>query len=154
MLLKCSTSILKFSTLEQILKNWNRSVWTKHDFNHVCNIIISNNEKSFLKCKYTHKNKLRDLIPGYEVNLTRFSHDPNAVIFYFPSHVLTEHEKSLLCKRLRFSVPPKKIEYADFLTQFELLYRDTIMFEMKSKNCDLLKNKLKDIYLFLHFEIV
>ena len=40
------------------------------DFNHVCNIIISNNEKSILKCKYTHK---KILIPGYEVNLTRFS---------------------------------------------------------------------------------
>ena len=38
------------------------------DFNHVCNIIISNNEKSILKCKYTHKKKLRDLIPGYEVS--------------------------------------------------------------------------------------
>ena len=53
------------------------------DFNHVCNIIISNNEKSILKCKYTHKKKLSDLIPGYEVNLTRFSHDPNKVIFNF-----------------------------------------------------------------------
>ena len=30
------------------------------------------------------------------------------------------------------------------LTQFELLYRDT-MFEMKSKICNFLKNKLKDI---------
>ena len=44
-----------------------------------------------------------------------------------------------------FCIPPKKIEYADFLTQFELLYRDTIMFEMKSENRDFLKNKLKDI---------
>ena len=42
-------------------------------------------------------------------------------------------------------MPPKKIEYADFLTQFELLYRDTIMFEMKSENRDFLENKLKDI---------
>ena len=57
------------------------------DFNHVCNIIISNNEKSILKCKYTHKKKLSDLIPGYEVNLTRFSHDPKKVIFNFSLHV-------------------------------------------------------------------
>ena len=37
------------------------------DFNHVCNIIFSNNEKSILKCKYTHTEKSSDLIPGYEV---------------------------------------------------------------------------------------
>ena len=59
-------------------------------------------------------------------------------------HVLTEDEKSLLCKGLRFSIPPKKIEYADFLIQFKLLYRDTL-FEMKSKNRHFLKTKLKDI---------
>ena len=115
------------------------------DFNHVCNIIISNDEKSIRKCKYTHKKKLSDLIPGYEVNLTRFSHDTYKVIFNFSSYVLTEDGKSLLCKGLRFCIPPKKIEYAEFLTQFELLYRDTIMFEMKSENRDFLKNKLKDI---------
>ena len=97
------------------------------------------------KCKYTHKKKLRDLVLGYEVNPTRFSHDPNKVIFNFSLHVLTEHKKRLLCKGLRFSIPPKKIEYSDFLTQFEMLYRDNIMFEMKSENHDFLKNKLKDI---------
>ena len=115
------------------------------DFNHVCNIIISNNEKSILKCRYTHKKKLRDLILGCEVNPTRFLHNPNKVIFKFSSYVLTEYEKSLLCKSLRFPIPRKKIEYDDFLTQFEILYRDTIMFEMKSENRDFLKSKLKDI---------
>ena len=115
------------------------------DFYHVCNIISSSNVKSILKCSYTHKKKLIDLIPGYEVNPTRFSHDPNKVIFNFSSYALTEYQKSLLCKDLRFSIPPKKIEYADVLTQFELLYGDTVMFEMKSENRDFLKNKLKDI---------
>ena len=115
------------------------------DFNHVCNI-ISNKEKSVLNCKYSHKKKLSDLIPGYENNPTRFSHDPNKVIFNFSSNVVIEEEKSLLCKGLRFCIPPKKIEYADLFTQFELLYRDIIMFEMKSENRDFLKNKLKDIF--------
>ena len=44
-----------------------------------------------------------------------------------------------------FLYHPKKIEYTAFLTQFELLYRDTLMFEMKSENSDFLKNKLRDI---------
>ena len=56
------------------------------DFNHVCNI-ISNKEKSIFKCKYTHKQKLSDLIPGYEVNLTRFSHDPNKVMLKIFLHM-------------------------------------------------------------------
>ena len=90
------------------------------NLNHVSNIIISNNEKSIFKCKYTHKKKLRELIPGYQVNPTRFSHNPNKVIFNFSSYVPMEVEKTLLCKGLRSSIPPKKIEYADFFTQCEL----------------------------------
>ena len=109
------------------------------------NFFRFNNEKSILKCKYTHKKKLKDVIPGYEVNPTRFLNGPNKVIFNFSLHVLTEYEQSLHCKGLRFYITPKKIDYAYFLTQFELLYRDTIMFEMKSENRDFLKNKFKDI---------
>ena len=101
------------------------------DFNHVCNIISSNNEKSILNRKYTHKKKLSDLIPDYKVNLTRSSHVFNKVILNFSSYMLTEKEKRLLCKGLRFCIPLKNIECADFLKQFELLYRDTLMFEMK-----------------------
>ena len=81
-------------------------------------------------------------ISGYEVNPTRFSHDLIDIIFNFSSYILIEDKNSFICTGVRFSVPPKKIEYADFLTQFELLY---ITFEMKSENCDFLKNKLKDI---------
>ena len=68
-------------------------------------------------------------------------------IFNFSSYVLTKDKKRLLCKGLKFCIPPKKIEYADFLTQFELLYRDTIMFKMKPENRDFLKKKFKDICL-------
>ena len=57
------------------------------DFNHVCNIIISNKKKSIFKRKYTHKQKLSNLIPGYEVNLTRFSHDPNKVMLKIFLHM-------------------------------------------------------------------
>ena len=53
------------------------------DFNHVYDTIISKKEKSTLKSKYTHRKKLSDLTPGYEVNPTRFSHDPNKVSFNF-----------------------------------------------------------------------
>ena len=58
---------------------------------------------------------------------------------------MSDSEKRLLCKGLRFALPPKKIDYADFLAQFELLYRDTLEFNLPSEKCDFLKNKLKDV---------
>ena len=53
------------------------------DFNHVCNIIISSNENLSLSVNRPIKKKLSDFIPGYEVNLTRFSHDPNKLFLIF-----------------------------------------------------------------------
>ena len=50
-------------------------------------------------------------------------------------------------------MPPKKIDYVEFLTQFEFLYRGMVMFEMKSENRNFLKKQIKR-YLFLHFEIL
>ena len=58
---------------------------------------------------------------------------------------MSDPEKSLLCKGLRFALPPKKIDYADFSLQFELFYRDTLQFNLPSEKRDLLKTKLKDI---------
>ena len=95
-------------------------------------VVIEIKKKTLLKKIYilllvtTKKSILKS-----KTYLIRFSHDSVKVIFSFSSYVLTEGEKSLLWKGLRFCIPPKKIEYADFLTQFELLYGDNIMFEMK-----------------------
>ena len=58
---------------------------------------------------------------------------------------MSDSEKSLLCKGLRFALPPKKIDYADFLLQFKLLYRDTLQFNLPSEKSDFLENKLRDI---------
>ena len=52
------------------------------DFNHVC--------------------KLSNFIIGYEVNLTKFSHDFEEVIFNFSSYVLTEDKKVYFVKGLGF----------------------------------------------------
>ena len=68
------------------------------------------------------------------------------------AYVLTENERSVLCKGLSFSILPKKIDFADFLTRFELLYRET-MFEMiEIQKLRFSKNQIKR-YLFLYFEI-
>ena len=39
----------------------------------------------------------------------------------------------------------KKIDCADFLVQFGLLYRDTLQLSLTSEKSDFLNNKLKDI---------
>ena len=63
------------------------------------------------------------------------SGDPDKVIFNYSSHVLTESEKSLLCKGLNFAIPSKTLEYVDYLLPFELLCRDTK---------EVLKTRIKD----------
>ena len=52
------------------------------------------------------------------------SHDPDTVIFNYSDHVLNTNEKSWLSKGLNFTIPPKNINYADFMLPFELLHRD------------------------------
>jgi len=52
------------------------------------------------------------------------SNDPKKVIFNFSKRNLTSAEESLLVKGLNLSVPPKKLNYGDFLLPFERLYKD------------------------------
>ena len=66
------------------------------------------------------------------------------MISNFSSHTLSDSEKGLLCKGLRFTLPSKKIDYVDFLAQFEILYRATLEFNLPSEIRDFLKNKFKD----------
>ena len=47
-------------------------------------------------------------------------------------------------------MPTKMNDYADFLTQSGLFYRDIEMFEIRSENHNFLKNKLKDKFLRLN----
>ena len=79
------------------------------DINHIFNLIVSSNEKSILKCRPVQQKKLRNLIPGYKPELSLDSHDPGTEISTFSSYTLSDSEKSLLCKGLRFALPPKKL---------------------------------------------
>ena len=87
-----------------------------------------------------HAKKLFNL--GIESSKT--SHDPQKVIFNYSSHVLTESEKSLLCKGLNFAIPPDKLEYSDFLLPFELLYRDIQNLDVTDQKKQHLKARIKD----------
>ena len=52
------------------------------------------------------------------------SHDPDKIIINHASYQLSDIEKTVLAKGLNFALPPKKLDYADYLTPFELLFRD------------------------------
>ena len=60
--------------------------------------------------------------------------DPEKVLFNFSSHQLTEHEKSLLSRGLNFAIPPKSLNYADYLLPFVLLFRDIALLAPLTSN--------------------
>ena len=62
----------------------------------------------------------------------------------YSPHVLTENEKSLLYKSLNFAIPPKTLEYADYLLPFELLYRDIHNLDITNEKKEVLKTKIKN----------
>ena len=63
----------------------------------------------------------------------QLKHNPDGVNFNYSKISLSDTGKSLLVRGHRFSLPPKKPNYADFLTNFELFYRSI-------RNLDVLLN--------------
>ena len=110
------------------------------DFAHVTSLFLSNNDRSL---------KTHDLIQQKKFSkLSSEQHpknDPSKVIFNFSNYELSDSEKSLLVKGLNFSIPPRKLNYADYLVNYELFYRDIRNLDMLSnENLDFLKTKVKD----------
>ena len=48
--------------------------------------------------------------------------DPDKVVINLSKRVLSAQEKSILARGLNFSIPPRKLDYVDFLVSFELLH--------------------------------
>ena len=49
--------------------------------------------------------------------------DPEKVIFNISDIFLSSEEKSFLVKGLTFSIPPRKLNYADYVINVALFYR-------------------------------
>ena len=72
-------------------------------------------------------------------------HNSDGVIFSYSKISLFDTVKSLLVKKLRFSLPTKKLKYADYVTNFEMFYRSIQNLNVLSNgNLDFVKTKLKD----------
>ena len=79
------------------------------------------NDKTILKHQQIQNKKLNNL---RVTTLENSSHDPDKVVYNFSDYKLSESEKSVLSKGLEFAIPPNKLEYADLMLPFELLFRD------------------------------
>ena len=65
------------------------------------------------------ENKFNKLLKEHQLR-----QDPEKVIFNYSDISLSDTEKSLLVKGLKFFIPPTKFIYADYFVNFELFYRN------------------------------
>ena len=93
--------------------------------------------------------KIHENIQGNKLNKLLKEHQPKQdhekVIFNYSNISLSDAEKSLLVKGLKFSISPKKLNYADYLANFELFYRSIYNLDsISNKILDFVKTKIKD----------
>ena len=119
------------------------------DYVHVLTKFLVSNEKNIYKIRKNQGKKLHNLFLNNSYHDSITSHDPDKVIFKFSGHVLNTTEKSLLSKGLNFAIlnfaiPPKNINYADYMLPFELLYRDVEFLEIANLDKEFIKSRLRD----------
>ena len=90
------------------------------DFVHLSCLFLVGNDSKLVKIKQVLYKKLHAL----GKDSSKGAHDPNKVIFNFSSHKLSDIEKKVLVRGLNFALPPVKLNYGDYLTQLEFLFRD------------------------------
>ena len=86
------------------------------DFAHICSKFLKINDLKLKSNSVVQQKKFCNLLKE-----KRSTQNPEKVIFNFSKYVLSGCEKSLLTKGLNFS---KKFDYADYLAQFDLFFRD------------------------------
>ena len=123
-----------------LLHNKLKSVLNCIDFAHVCSLFLSNNDVILKSHDSIQQKKFNVLLRKQQPK-----HDPDRVIFNYSKISLSNAEKSLLVKGLRFSLPPKKLNYADYLVNFELFCRSIRNLDVLSNgDLDFVKTKIKD----------
>ena len=72
------------------------------------------NDKKTLNVEESHSKKLKEL--GMVACLK--SHDPDKVITNYSSYNLSNNKKNLLAEGLHLAVPPRMLNYADYLAPY------------------------------------
>ena len=80
------------------------------DFSYICSLFLVANDEEVLHHDNIHKWKSKSFLEISLKEVINDSHDHNKVIFNFSSFELSDVEKSVLRKGLKFSVKPKSIE--------------------------------------------
>ena len=114
------------------------------DYVHVITKCLVSNDNKIYTIHWNQGNKLNNLFLNNSYHNPVTSHNPDKVSFNFSSHVLNTTEKSLLSKGLNFVIPPKNINYADYMIPFKLLYRDVDSLEVSNLDREFIKVRLRD----------
>ena len=114
------------------------------DFAHVSSLFLRSNNRILASKSAIQQKKLSNLVKS-----STSMHDPSKVIFNFSKYELSDCEKRLLAKGLNFSLPPKYLDYADYLVNFELFYRNIRNLGILSnEDLDFVKTRTKEAALF------
>ena len=79
------------------------------DYAHICSKFLKINDLKLKSNSVVQQKKFCNLLKE-----KRSTQNPEKVIFNFSKYVLSDCEKSLLTKGLNFSIPCKKLDYADY----------------------------------------
>ena len=109
------------------------------DFAHLSCLFLVGNDSKLVKIKQVHYKKLHALGKDSSIG----TYDPDKVMFNYSSHKLSNVEKNVLAKGLNFALPPVKLNYGDYLTPFELLFRDVTKLSVPENILERLKVEIK-----------
>ena len=110
------------------------------DFAHVSSLFLRNDSRILALKSTIQQKKLSNLVQS-----STSMHDPSKVIFNFSKYELSDCEKRLLAKASNFNLPLKHLDYADYLVNFELFYRNIRNLGISSnEDLDFVKTRTKE----------
>ena len=117
-----------------------QSILSPLDFNHICSTLETKASKVKDRLSRKLEVKFNNLKRKCGVPLVS-NLNSDDIIFNYSHRVLTETEKMVLARGLRFCLPPKKVDKYDVKCSFELLFRDLKRFgpPLTTENQDRLK---------------
>ena len=97
------------------------------------------NHSKLSKVRDVHNKKLHNL--GLE---SRYEcHDPDKEIFNYSLYKLSDLEKRLSSKGLNYALPPIKRNYGNYMTPFELFYREIRKLPIEDHELEKVKTEIK-----------
>ncbi|XP_068723463.1 uncharacterized protein [Montipora capricornis] len=131
-------------SVESILSTL-KTVLSPLDFSHIRSSIEAKTSKIQDRLSSKLERKFNNLKRRYGIpQVSNLSYD--SVIFNYSHRALTEAEKMVLARGLRFCLPPKAVDGVSVKCAFEMLYRDLIGLghSLTSEDQDRLKCQLKN----------